>query len=487
MSSVTKENDEETTVLEKKMPDVCRLFKSKEWKALIVATVKFNEPLSANPKVAKIIESFVDWILPRLKEIRDRSTGRKHVLKSDKAVEHFGAELVKKMTAILHIFTSHMQGILFTTTFSLRKKCLDIIIIFFPGSVLPTNDEILNYYLSTFKRLIITYEAKVDKAASALSTSIEGEDNASTRTAANDKGDSVSQSDENDNEPLDLTENFFQVWTKFLLFPMNGKTKKLVIQGVKSNVRKKNIDYYYNIIVKLLQGKSNLVDGAMDDLYKRELYLSRHPLFKTLTPGKQSMIKEVKQFDLVGRGQSFLSKAARLDIGNCPSRSYSDHLGVAEYPYFMGIKPVKVIDTMGVEKCVPSWQGSKDIVQTLLQLLTAECDKLATMQQLLLEKLLVLAHIDNGPHTLDRGIYGMYLKDFLNEHPLITLKNDGEFELPIKGFLCEWIPAYENTEIFFVLGMRIPTEEQPSLSMKLALVADFFRQAFLQLVRELFT
>lgn len=108
-------------VKEKTMPDICRLFKNKDYKNLIEATFKFNKPLSDNPKVEKIIVDFVDWELNRLVDIRDRSTGRKYVLESEKASTAFGEPLLKKLTTILHILTNQMQG----------KNCSKPIFIFF--------------------------------------------------------------------------------------------------------------------------------------------------------------------------------------------------------------------------------------------------------------------------------------------------------------------------------------------------------------------
>lgn len=114
----------------KTMPEICRIFKNRDYKDLIEATFKFNNPLSDNPKVEKMIVDFVDWELKRLVNIRDRSTGRKYVLESEKATEAFGEPLLKKLTAILHILTNQMQGkicIIPTNTFIFRNRKLKML------------------------------------------------------------------------------------------------------------------------------------------------------------------------------------------------------------------------------------------------------------------------------------------------------------------------------------------------------------------------
>lgn len=342
---------------------------------------------------------------------------------------------------------------------------------------MPTNDEILGFYLQSFQRHIKIYNEQIaSEESSSTNCAVSSQDTVNViAEKSNETTEKVVSDDESEHE--DLLENFFQVWTRLMISPKDGKgqRKMLVIGAVKENLRKKSMDYHYGIIVKLLLGRSSLVSGAMEDYYKREQYFLRAPLFPTLAPGKPSLLREVKQFDLVGQGQSFFSKNARLDIGICPSRTYSESLGFQPYPYFLGMKPDKFLDSKGLDQCRPSWQGDKDFVQTLLHSITVQIDKLAKEQQSTLEKMLLLMQSENVGHHMD-------LRKFLQEHPLVKMNANGELTLPIKEFVCEWEPAYENTDVFFKLGMRITSNEQPALSLKMTFIADFFQQGISHLV-----
>lgn len=98
-----------STIVEKPAEEM-KLFNDRKFVPLMNSILNFNNSIDRSDPLCKAVLEFflqVDAIYPA---IRDRSTGRMHVINSLEASSMFGPDLLKVMTNILHKFTNSMTG-----------------------------------------------------------------------------------------------------------------------------------------------------------------------------------------------------------------------------------------------------------------------------------------------------------------------------------------------------------------------------------------
>lgn len=92
--------------------DEMKVFNDRSFKKLLLAVKDLKDPIDLNCPLTNEVSKFFSYAVLILPTVRDRSTGRQHILHSEEADHLFGITLVQVMSTLLHKFTIEMTGTL---------------------------------------------------------------------------------------------------------------------------------------------------------------------------------------------------------------------------------------------------------------------------------------------------------------------------------------------------------------------------------------
>ena len=306
-----------------------------------------------------------------------------------------------------------------------------------------------------------------------------GEDNTGDRDEIMD----TSGSHIGEDESNDLLQSILQYQAKFLICHVETKkgdnqtTKKLIINNLILNMRKKTNEFTKCIIPNVLKGKQRLVDKALEENITHFTYQSREPIREA------SRIRNVWKHSMSGPdklhsiafGQGF-STFKPLDFSrDLPAVKIPILFSVPTVLPFMRLEIFNNTDAKGQLQSVAKWLDDKNFLQELFEIITCQVESL--------EKILtdIRVFLDNKEKETNEEITtekDAEVVTFLSrrntlrqQHLFFKKKNADAYSFSFPDFFLDWKPQFLRMHEHFQ-----GKTEQPSISEKMVLVDCCFEE-----------
>jgi hypothetical protein len=286
-----------------------------------------------------------------------------------------------------------------------------------------------------------------------------------------------------EDEATDLLQSILQYQAKFLICHVETKksdkqtTKKMIINNLILNMRKKTNEFTKCIIPNVLKGKQRLVDKALEDNITQYTYQSREPIREKSK--KQHLWKyemsAPDKLQSIAWGHGF-STFTPLDFSRSfPSVTIPTTFSLPTVQPFMRLQIHNITDAKGQLQSVGKWLDNKNFLQELFENITIQVqslEKILTDIRVCLDtKVKETEQVNTSEDDEEIATYTRTRNTSRQQHVFLRKKDTDIYSFSLADFFLDWKPEF--------LGMHVHFQgkiDQPSISQKMVYVDCCFEE-----------
>ena len=286
-----------------------------------------------------------------------------------------------------------------------------------------------------------------------------------------------------EDESNDLLQSILQYQAKFLICHVETKksdkqtTKKMVINNLILNMRKKTNDFMKCIIPNVLKGKQRLVDKSLEETITQYTYQVREPIREATRKQHlwKSAMREPDKLQSIAFGHGFSTFKPLNFSQELPSVTIPTTFSVPAVKPFMRLQIHNITDTKGQLQSVGKWLDDKNFLQELFEIITSHVQSLEKMLTNIREQLdskvktaehLITSHGDEEVVT-----YLRKRNTSRQQHVLLKKQDTDTYSFSLANFFLDWKSEFSGMHNHFQGKI-----EQPSISEKMVYVDCCFEE-----------
>ena len=264
-----------------------------------------------------------------------------------------------------------------------------------------------------------------------------------------------------EDEANELLQSILQYQAKFLICHVETKkndkqtTKKMIINNLILNMRKKTNEFMKCIIPNVLKGKQRLVDKSLEETITQYTYQVREPIREATRKQHlwKSAMREPDKLQSIAFGHGF-STFKPIDFAQeLPTITIPTTFSVPTVEPFMRLQIENITDAKGQLLCVGTWLEDKNFLQELFEIITCQVQAL--------EKILtdIRVHLDTKVKTTEQLITShgdeevvTYLRKrntSRQQHVLLKKQDTDTYSFSLANFFLDWKPEFSGMHVHF--------------------------------------